>query len=477
MRKLLLASVATLGATLVMTGGAKAQPVKPVEPGTLVVHFNGYMQFELGDEGSTYNKITIPTTSTTTTPGTYKLNPVTTIGDLRLYPGFDAQTVSGLEYGVATDIRTGYSNAGVGQNGKTTVSSATTITTTTTTIGGQNVVTAVTGTTTSSNSSLSTLYVKRAYGYIGSDEAGFFRFGQTDSAFTLLQSGVIEAFGDGGQWTLEGGEGVMLPSGSVPYGGNQFIYSDQSAVYATAKVVYVSPSVAGFNIVAGYEPNSNGTKQGYQTDTLASSTSANLSASPVPGDIGSRRKNTVDAGLQFLEPINGVKIKASVDILHGAPIAYDGPAASLPTTAPKGYDNLNVYQAGGQVTFAGLTVGANIKGGQVQDGYAFKARGDRDATAYIIGASYVLGPYVVGASYMNSQSAGAYTPNKAGVARTLSEYGFAAGLNYVFSPNLSVFTQYMYGHRHQPGNAALEDTNKRGNTQGQAIAVGATLKW
>jgi hypothetical protein len=470
MRKLLLASVATLGATFALTGGAKAQPVKPVAPGTLVVHFNGYLQFELGDEGSSYNKITIPSTSTTTTPGTYKLSPVTTIGDFRLYPGFDAQTADGIEYGVATDIRTGYSNAGVGQNGKTTVTSTTT--STTSTVGK------TTFTTTSSNSSLSTLYVKRAYGYLGTSQFGYVRFGQTDSAFTLLQSGVVEAFGDGGQWTLEGGEAVMLPSNSVPYGGNQFIYADQSQVYATSKVVYVSPSIFGLNAVIGYEPNSNGTKEGYQTDGSATSTSANLSSSPVSSDIGTRRRNTIDGGIQYLDTLAGFKIKASGVLYHSAPVSYTG--ATALAVAPYGYDSMTAYQFGGQATFAGLTLGANLKGGSLEDGYAFKPKGGRDGLAYIIGASYVIGPYVIGASYLNSQSNGAYVPGGKGVARTLSEYGFAVGGNYVISPNISLFTQYMYGHRHQPGNSSLElaeGASKRGDTQGQVIAIGATLKW
>lgn len=449
MRKLLLASVATLGATLVMASGAKAQPVKPVAPGTLVVHVNGYFQFEIGDEGSSFNTIKNST-------GTYKLNPVTTIGDLRLYPGFDAQTAGGLSYGVFSEIRTGYSDASVGQNGKPVI------------------------TTSSGSSSLSSLYVKRAYGYIGTPTYGYVRFGQGDSAFTLLQSGVIETFGDGGQWTLEGGEALMFPSNSVPAGGNQFIYADQTAVYATDKVVYVSPAYDGVSVVAGYEPNSNGLKEGYNNDTAASSTSANLASSPTAADIGKRRKNTVDAGVQYLDTLNGYKIKAAAQILHGAPVAYTGARSALTAAPYGGYDSLNVYQFGGQVTFAGLTLGANIKGGQVEDNYTFKPKGARDALAYTIGGSYVIGPYIVGVSYFNSQTSGAYAQPNKGIARTLSEYGFAVGGNYVISPNLSLFTQYMYGHRHQPGNTSLtvaEGTSKRGNTQGQVIAVGATFKW
>jgi hypothetical protein len=175
--------------------------------------------------------------------------------------------------------------------------------------------------------------------------------------------------------------------------------------------------------------------------------------------------------VQYLDTVNGYKIKASADILHGAPIAYTGAAAALTAAPYGGYDSLNVYQLGGQVTFAGLTLGANIKCGQVEDGYAFKPKGGRDALAYIVGASY-----------FNSQSNGAYVPGGKAIARTLSEYGLAVGANYVISPNLSLFTQYEYGHRHQPGNAfgvtrVGATGNYKGDAQGQAIAVGATVKW
>ena len=68
------------------------------------------------------------------------------------------------------------------------------------------------------------------------------------------------------------------------------------------------------------------------------------------------------------------------------------------------------------------------------------------------------------------------------IARTLSEYGVVVGGNYVISPNLSLFTQYMYGQRHQPGNAfgvtrVGATGNYKGDTHGQVIAMGATLKW
>src|SRR5271157_2489318 len=98
MRKVLLASVASMGA-LLAAGGANAQPVQPVAPATIVVHMNGYFQFGLDDVGSTYNNV-----------GGSKLNPVTTNGEFRLYPGFDAMTVNGIEYGAKIETRVTFSN-------------------------------------------------------------------------------------------------------------------------------------------------------------------------------------------------------------------------------------------------------------------------------------------------------------------------------------------------------------------------------
>jgi hypothetical protein len=434
MRKLLLASAATMGALLVTAGGAAAQPVKPVAAGTIVVHLNGYLQFEIGDTGSTYNTV-----------GLYKLNPITTDGDARLYGGIDAKTISGVDYGAQIELRTTTSDAGVAA-GKST------------------------GTTGTAGSS--SLYIKRAYGYLGTVENGYVRLGQGDSAFTLLQTGVVEAFGDGAQWNTDGGIYSALPTNAAP---SVFIYADTSGLYATDKVVYISPKYDGFGLAAGYEPNSNGIKEGYAANVGTSplSTSADLSSSPTAGDIGKRRRNTVDAALSYALTANGFATKANAGIIYGAPIDYDGAKVAAGSALHYGYDNLSVYQVGAQTTYLGVTVGANIKAGQTLDSYSFKPKGARDALAYIIGATYVVGPYVIGGSFFDSQTAGSYVPG-AKEGRTLEEYGAAAGGNYVVGKDLSLFVQYLYGHRHQVGNTAL---SAHGNTQVQAIATGATFKW
>jgi hypothetical protein len=474
MRKLLLASAATIGATLAMSGGAKAQPVKPVAPGTLLVHVNGYIQFEFGAYGTTDN-------TATTTAGTFKLNPITTDGDVRLYSGFDAQTVDGLEYGGQIELRTVNSDAGIR-------------------VGANQYA----GTSSNAISGLDGIYVKRAYGYLGTDDSGFIRLGQTDSVFSLDQTGVIEAFGDGAQFNADGGLISLIPSDASLGGQNNFIYADASNLYATDKVVLLSPAIAGLSAGIGYEPNSNGIKEGYgncagasTANTTPDTTCAAVSSSPDAGDIGKRRKNTIDAAVMYAIKANGFATKVSAAVLYGAPISYDGPKVTTAGSAlVHGYDNLEIYEIGAQTTFAGLTVGANIKGGQVEDGFAFKPKGARDAFAFILGASYVMGPFVIGTSFIDSQTAGAYVPGatytvgtkKYPLGKTLDEYGVAVGGNYVISPHMSLFAQYEYDHRHQIGNAGLDISNtstatttaaetKKGTSQANVLGAGVTIKW
>ena len=90
MRKLLLASVTSVGA-LAAFGAANAQPLQPVAPGSIVTHLNGYFQFGLDDVGSSASNVS-----------GNKLNPVTTNGDFRLFPSFDATTLNGLQYGAVS---------------------------------------------------------------------------------------------------------------------------------------------------------------------------------------------------------------------------------------------------------------------------------------------------------------------------------------------------------------------------------------
>lgn len=449
MRKILLATVASMGA-LLAANGAHAQAVKPVAAGTIVVHLNGFLQFGLDDVGSSYNKVT-------SSGSTTKLNPVTTNGEVRLYPGFDAKTISGVEYGAQVELRTAFTDPGKGV--------------------GSNATPSGTGT--------GNLYVRRAYGYVGEKDYGYVRFGQSDGGFGLLQDGVIETFGDGSQYGSTDTSLQVVPSKAQP---GQFIYADQGALYTADKVVLLSPAITepllggAFTAVASYEPSSNGIKEGEANCASASSSCGNIgSTGAFTSTLAKQRQNTFDGAVQYALKANGFNTKVSVGALAGSPVHYTGSISGA--NAAFNLDSLRVYQAGAQTTYGSLitagdalTVGANVKWGQTLDGYVAKPKGTRNALAYIVGTSYVVGPYVVGGSFFDSQSAGNDYAGKA-EARTLTEYGAAVGGNYVVGKDLSLYAQYMYAHSHQPGNSNLTIVSAKGNTQMQLISLGGTFKW
>jgi hypothetical protein len=449
MRKVLLASVASMSALLAAGGAANAQPVQPVAPATIVVHMNGYFQFGLDDVNSSYNTVT-------TAGSTAKLNPITTNGEFRLYPGFDAMTVNGIEYGAKVETRVTFSDAGKGA-------------------------------TSTSNSTAGTgsLYVRRAYGYVGTEDYGYVRYGQTDGAFTLLQTGVIEQFGDGAQFASTDSTSLyVVPTKAIP---GEFIYADQGALYTTDKVVLISPSLAEpylggkFSAMASYEPNSNGLKEGYATCSVAGATCASISSigTGYTSTNAKERQNTFDVAGQYALKAFGFNSKMSVGFLDGSPIRYTGSIAGA--NAAYNLDQLQVMQFGAQTTYKGLfidgdaiTLGANVKWGQTLDGYAPKPVGTRNALSYIVGGNFVVGPYVLGASFFDGQSAGNQYAGKKGEARTLSEYGASVGGNYVVGKDMSLYVQYMYGHSQQAGNTNFLNKD---NSQMQLVSVGSTLKW
>ncbi len=428
MRKLLLASVASVAGTFAMAGGAQAQPAKAPAPGTVVVHFNGNFTYQFAEVGAENNAA-----------AGVKYASTDTVGYLRLYPGFDAMTTGGLQYGFVGELRdTAALPNGAGVNGTSSANSA--------------------GTATPSANGSVGLYIRRAYGYIGNATSGFVRFGQGDGAFSLLSYGDLEAFGDGQQWNSELGLSAITP---VKVNN---IFAVSGAFYTTSKITYISPSFAGFNFAVGYEPNSNGLSEGV---------SALSSESSIAGGSNNRRRNTIDAMVGYSTTMDGVGVKASAGYFDASPLGD--------TTTAQPYKNMGIAQFGGQVAFAGAVVGANYKYGSVNDGLAFKTAGQRNDSDFLVSGTYTMGPVILGASYFLNQSAGAHTAITPTIAKTETTDGLAVGANYAVSPNLNLFTQYLYGQIHQPGATFKDGTNLavggKGKYHTNAISVGATVKW
>jgi hypothetical protein len=440
MRKYLLATVASLGMLAAASGVAHAQAAKAPAPGTIVVHLNGLLNDQINDIGSSINTV-----------NGYKLNPIGMSGFLRLYPGFDGTTEGGLQYGVASELRTAFTNAGQGIHE-----------------GGGGV---------------ESLVIRRAYAYVGTKEAGYVRFGQTDGTWDLLTTGEYYNYGDGNEFNSDGGVGAATPGNAEPKG----LFSVSGALYTTNKIVYLSPDIAGFQVGFDFEPNSNGFKEG-ETCGLPGVNCATLASAP-GGAGNARRKNTLGAAAEYTGKAGALGYKVSAAYLMASPIGNSSGSALETIVSPQTgartpetiYKGLRVDQFSAQVTYGGFLLGANFKSGQVNNGYTFILPGQRDALFYEVTGVYTMGPATIGAQYFNNQAAGAYLPGN-GAGRTEMDYGFDVGANYALSPHFGVYATYLYGHRHQHG-VNLADTGEAtgkgigNNVQSQAISAGAQLKW
>ena len=455
MRRLLLTTAAALGVAIGFAGAANAQivtttPPPPAgEPGptygmvasppsgassvamqgetapnSFVVHLNGRLVWYAGVGGSSANQF-----------DGYKLNPQSFQGYMRLYPGFNATAANGLKYGFVGEIR---------QPGSTLETG---------------------GATPGSTSATNTLYWRRAYGYVGTDEAGSLRIGMTDGPMSLFQVGTFESFDDGA-WNSS----ILpefVPSNTDPV----FAFSDVSNLYTGNKIVYLSPNFSGFEFGLAYEPNtSNLVDTPGSSCSTASSTCIALSASPVPG-ASIRRKNMIDVGGRYTNTFDGVGVDVGVGY-----VASETVNAPAPT-----YNGLSVGKFGATLTYAGFTFGGNITYGNMNGDFSLQPRGGVNTLSWMVGGQYAAGPCIVGASFFKTTYPNEWTPANGalGVARTGNDNGFAAGATYLLAPGMALYLSYLYGERHQIGwdfNSGKPSPDQN-NTHANIFALGAALSW
>ena len=495
MRKLLLATVAALGASMAVATYADAQIADDTDgqsyptPGTVTVRLNGRYRFYAGffDQNSA-RAVTSTTASssastsaasiTTNTPNA-GINKVSNYGFLnyvRLYPGFDGVAANGLKYGASLELRTdNNSAAGGGVYGS---------------ISGQD--------------QRNTTYVRREWGYIGTDRFGTLRVGDADQPSSLYLTGNFENFDDGG---LNGDLSGFLP-GNVAL---NWPFGDVGNNYATMKAVYLSPQFYGFDFGLSYEPttqDANGDTSGcapspnfgqFTTggNAVASAGCDNLSSTST-GDYA-RRKNTFEALLRYrgtFGPI-GVAVTGSYD---GSNKVLDSgvgnPSNSInPKHSP--LKDLSLGDFGLAVTYGGLTVGGNFQYGQYNvpggGGYGgLLAEGQPNSQALLVGASYTIGPLIFGAHYLRSFSQGdqqtATNATIFGVPIATTavhggqryEEGVAAGATYSLAPGIALYLSGEWQERRQNGYNFLTSTsnNALGNKVSSSVyAVGTSFAW
>ncbi|BAI73264.1 hypothetical protein AZL_026260 [Azospirillum sp. B510] len=188
------------------------------------------------------------------------------------------------------------------------------------------------------------------------------------------------------------------------------------------KIVYYSPRFAGIQFGASYTPRNDSSNTDInRTKPVASATTGNASGTFT---------DIVEVGANYNNTFSGVTLKASAGYFWGQAIG---------NSAGSNYKDLNAWQAGAQIGYAGFALGGGYvdygKSGQNKIRSVFT----EPTRNWNVGAQYTTGPIVVGLNYKNGRDAGSQTT--AG-ERELQVYEI--GVGYTVAPGLTVQAQYDY---------------------------------
>ncbi len=497
------ASPPPMPATVPMVADTSGTATTQPEAGQIIVRLNGRFRsyggfFDDGDLDRTVPSITYSYSATPTKPGgtsgtlTYKETLGTSqnrqsnyglIEYFRLYPGFDGMTAGGLKYGASIEIRDDNTSA-PGGGEASSVSGA--------------------------EPYRGMMYVRREWGYLGTAELGTLRFGTIDSASSLFLTGVLENYNDGG-W-----------NGDVRYGlatnaQLRWPFADDGSYYATNKLVYLSPTLAGFDFGVSFEPDSAGDNIDDGNCAVANTSNIQGTTINVPAaqiaDLGcdrlsststatesARRRNTIDVVLRYRHAFdNGFGLAATGAYIDGGHVAYTGPSfTGTGATASDvvTYRGLSMADFGVAVTYAGLQLGANYQYGTYNDAFASgssqsftpEPKGARPASAWSVGASYTAGPAIVGATWVTSDSQGAFEHGTGTLAAatlpglgTRREVGLNAGGTLKVAPGLGIILSYLWDERKQNGydwvTSEIDPGNADDRIHAQVLTLGTSITW
>ena len=330
------------------------------------------------------------------------------------------------------------------------------------------------------------------WGYLGTDQIGTIRVGSIDQPTSLYLTGNFENFNDGG-W-----------NGDLPgfFAGNvapAWPFSDIGSYYTTNKVVYLSPQIFGFDLGVSYEPstanvsgsdNCNAPGQSFTTSTNLSATSyCDRASSTTSVSESARRRNTFDALLRYRGSFGPVGLAATAAFIGGGHVNYSGglPFNNNPLGAGGQVVNYQGLQIGDFGAVASLSVGGHYTTGKFNGTVAnILPTGFPNSNAWLIGASYTVGPVVVGGSYFVTESAGDL--GNAYFGRQRKDQGVAVAGTYSLAPGVSIFLSGLWGERKQngynfvTGAGVTAATGSAGQTASNkvtvsGVSVGTSFAW
>lgn len=341
----------------------------------------------------------------------------------RLYTGFRGTAANGLQFGAYLEIR---------QNGSPALGAST---------------------------GAATLIFRRETAYIKGGW-GQLRFGQTDGASGLFLTGTFENF-DAGGWN--GDLPTLFSSNAVLV----WPFEDTSSYYGTSKVVYLSPRFGGFDFGLAYEPNATGSGEANCSSAFVSGAGGGCpQLSTITGPASAQfRRNMFDAVGRYTGTLGPVAVTATLGGLAAGHVNNISGPASDPS----------IVQTGITLSFGGFAVGGNALAGNINGSFVPLPKGGRHEIAWVAGASYATGPFIIGTAVNVTNYQGAVGAGLDG----RRELGVAAGGTYAWGPGASLFLSMLYGQRHQVGYdfASGAPGAASNNTRAFGMTIGNSFNW
>jgi len=293
----------------------------------------------------------------------------------------------------------------------------------------------------------SALDLDEAYVFVSTPALGTIRFGEEDSAASIMQvrAPTITGFGADGAWDV-----AILNTGFN--GGNPSLFTGINDGSDSTKIIYLSPQFFGFDFGVSYAPNAGeGDRPFY---------GRNVDATAIAGVNNTQRdrtnlENEVAYALRYRGSFGGVGIAAGFGGMFADSPRVTGAGADLRTTAAGRAQQVNAYTFGLNLTAFGLTVGGEYTFGQYSGasvGRGALARGSDDSEHYLLGATYVMGAFSVGGYYgVAEQDNGRTLTFGTGAGATTlgnpadrKQTTYGVGVAYTVAPGLEVFANYNY---------------------------------
>jgi predicted porin len=156
------------------------------------------------------------------------------------------------------------------------------------------------------------------------------------------------------------------------------------------KFTYISPRFAGFQVGVSYTPDNSEEATAGQVRAKGGSFGG-MPSNKQSSTSGAAWEDVISVGVNYTNRFGPVSLAVSGAYERGS---LSGCTVSV---ACAGYDDREAWAAYAKVGFAGFEVG----GGYWEDDQG--RRGDNKTRAFGGGVTYGVGPFVVGASYLNSK--------------------------------------------------------------------------